>query len=117
MKLQNDETTEVIITTTSFELDLKSRPEDYDKNSSEISHIDSISTHLPIINEISTDLPIIDETTSDFAITDLARLAPIEGVIDLENDEYSQTTDNNFISSESDLTSHDYLPMSEKVVC
>ena len=38
------ETTEVIITTTSLELDLKSTPEDCDKNSSDISHIDSIST-------------------------------------------------------------------------
>ena len=111
------ETTEVIITTTSLELDLKSTPEDCDKNSSDISHIDSISTPLPVIDEISTDLPIVDETISDLTITDLAGLAPIEGVIDLENDNYSQTTDNNSISSESDLTSHDYLPMSEKVVC
>ena len=111
------ETTEVVITTPSVELDLKSRPDDCDKNSSEISPNDSISTPLPTINEILTDLPIVDERISDFAITDLAGLAPIEGVIDLENDEYFQTTDDNFISSESDLSSHDYLPMSEKVVC
>ena len=54
-----------------MDLDLKSRPDDCDKNSSEISHDDSILTPLPVINEILTDLPIVDETISDFAITDL----------------------------------------------